>query len=188
MRKWLVLGICVCGLLLAGSARADTIIVTTSVDVVDQPSFTFGDWIFEKVTPTRHAFNLIDSVDGDYVVSNSCLTCAGDVTLRRLDNAPFSLLSLVYAGVGQTIVGGVTLTGPGNVAYTHVFQTFTFSGQPGVSSVTSVLFSPQELTDHSLIQVHAFEVQAVAVPDPASSLLLFGLGVTGLAAWRKRRG
>ena len=168
--------------LIAGSniLNAETITITTNSTVTAQPSYTFGNWIFELVTPTNTGFNLINSVP-DFIVSNAAV--ADDFTLRRLDNAPFSLLSLVYAGQGITTVGGVDLTGPGSPN----FQSFNFSGQSEVTNVASVLFNPTTGNGSTFFQLAAFETSS-AVPEPTSLLLLgTGLGAIGLAAWRRRK-
>jgi len=77
-------------------ASASVIIdITTDGGITSQPSFTFADYIFEMVDPSRQNFELIDSSlalgTEDFIVSNAC--CAGDFTLRRLDGVAFDLLS-----------------------------------------------------------------------------------------------
>ena len=103
-------------------AIAGIVTVTTNSTIESQPSYTFGDWIFELVSPANLGFNLID-FNPDFIVSNIC--CGGDFTLRRLDNAAFSLLSLQHAGEGNATVGGVGFSSPGSVN----FQTFNFASE-----------------------------------------------------------
>jgi hypothetical protein len=141
-----------------------TVNITSDSTVLSQPSFTFGDWIFEVVTPSEFGINLIDSTlvnsSNDFIVSNSC--CGGDFTLRRLDNSPFSLLSLLHAGDSVTLVGGVAVNGPG----AENFESFNFAGQPGVTNVSSALFSPSRY-----IQVASFDASTY-VPEPSFPALL----------------
>ena len=170
-----------CAVLFSGSARAETVDITTSTTIESQPSYTFDDWIFELVNPSNVNFNLINTGDfgspEDFIVSSGC--CGGDFTMRRLDNAAFDLLSLFHAGDGSTGVGGVSVVGPGPL----IFETFNFAGQPGVTNVTSVLFSPAP--PFSFIQLSRFEFEA-PVPEP-STLLLAALALLSLLAHGRRR-
>jgi hypothetical protein len=159
----------------SAAAHAGTVTITTDTTVISQPSYTFGDWIFELTNPSNTSFNLINSSE-DFIVSNEC--CGKDFTLRRLDDGTFTLTSLRYAGEGTTTVGGVDLAGPGYES----FVDFGFSGQPGVTNVSSVLLSP--LPTDSYIQVAGFDFSEPVPEPPVVTLLGTGLGLLLMAARR----
>lgn len=156
------------------AANADEIIITTNMTIIDQPSHTFGDWIFELVEPSNAGFNLVDNTE-DFIVSNS--EFAGDFTLRRLDNTNFSLQEIRFGGPGSHFVGGVSL--PAGLGST-VFQDFSFSEQGGVTNVSSVLFQPID----GFLQVSSLNVVS-SIPEPGS-FALCGL-VLGMGAIRRLR-
>lgn len=160
------------------AAKADVINITTPQDILSQPSYTFGDYIFELVTPTNLGFNLITRVE-DFIVSNAAFGM--DFSLRRLDNAVFSLLGLRHGGSGTTNIGGVSLAHNGN----QNFQDFAFAGQGGVTNVNSIRFSPSDF-----IQISAFDVvskdQASAVPEPGT-LALLGIGLFGMGLASRKK-
>lgn len=154
---------------------ATLINIDTDATQISQSSYTFGDYILELVAPANSQFNLIDGDlfgTEDFVVSNA--SSAGDFTLRRLDDLAFSLLGIRHAGQGTTTVGGVSIAEPGSLQ----FEDFSFSGQTGVTSVTSILFSPSSLGDpqgKGLIQLSAFDVISAAESfDPLQSLSISG--------------
>ena len=176
--------------------NATLINIETDATQISQSSYVFGDYIFELVNPANTQFNLIDGDPlgkEDFIASKA--GGAGDFTLRRLDNLAFSLLGIRHAGQGTTTIGGVSVAEPGFL----LFADLDFSGQAGVTSVTSILFSPA-----SLIQLSAFEVESeedlgglvqtqltvldiVPIPEPGSlGLMLSGLLLLVFARLRHR--
>ncbi len=119
----------------SGVSTAELIRISTS----GSASFPFvfvGGYIFEPADPSRS----IDVVNAEAPLEEDSLVLYGfsaPISLRRQDEGRFSLLSLRQAGVGEVIAGGISLPRPGF----HNFQNFAFSGQPGVTDVTSVVFT-----------------------------------------------
>ena len=109
-------------------------------------------------------------------------------------DAPASNLSFAFGGnniltvgasVGEVqIFSGATLLGTVNMLVSDG-QSFTkdLVQLTGFSSVTRLLVSS---TDHGGLAYDDFAFDTAAVPDPGSSLLLLGMSLVGLKAWRKR--
>lgn len=176
-----------CAILADGSASAEVVYISTDSVVTNQQSVTFGDWVFEVVDPPSpgYGLNLIpphestNTTDESFIVSNAC--CGGDFTLKRTDGSRFSLLSIYAAVQAATDVGEVRIVGQGTLN----FQESVFVGEPGVSNVDSILFSPINIGNNGIIQLSRFE--AIAVPEPFNcALLLAGIAPTMVRRWRKR--
>ena len=202
MRKTLLAIVAV--LLSPVTVNATLINIDTDTIGFSQSSYTFGDYIFELTQPSNTQFNLIDGdlfSTEDFIVSNA--DQAGDFTLRRLDNQAFSLLGIRSAGQGTTTIGGVDVAETGFLQ----FADFSFSGQAGVTDVTSILFSPSGFGDPDnigRIQLSAFDVdsepdsggpilsqlslfEAVTIPEPSSfGLMMLGSLMVLFGARRRR--
>jgi hypothetical protein len=162
-----------------GVSTADVIRISTDSSFA-VPSVTLdctpGEacYVLETGDPSRFIDIHDASPEEDFVV---LFGIASPFSLRRDDGAPFSLLSLRYAGEGEAIVGGVSLPLPG----LNNFQNFAFSGQPGVTDVTSVVFMADVGPPETRFQIAAFEVAVIPEPD---SFVLLTFAVLGFSFMR----
>jgi hypothetical protein len=166
----------------AGAAQAETIKIETTYSH-QSPSFAFGDYIFESVSGAGIQINVGNEHRDyeDFIVSNAC--CAGDITLRRVDDAAFTLQGIRYGGNFDTIIGGHTVEGFGGVSYLNgdEWTDHTFAGNASLTNVDSILFSPL-----GFFQLSSFDVTTSAVPIPAA-IWLFGSALAGLGWFRRKQ-
>ena len=149
-----------------------------------ESSFTFGDYIFETENGTS-GLTLTDQAEG-VLIDNA--SSGGDFRLSRTDLGFFNLLSIVHAGLGTTTIGATANNSGVDVIHfdevsatdTSNYRNYLFiAGEPGITNVNSILFSPDDL-----IQLSSFQVEAVPVP---ASIWLFGSGLLGLVGVARRK-
>lgn len=142
-------------------------------------------------SPFNGRFDTSVGADGQWLDSNDVTQILWDVTADYNGDGtadPFSHLAVVLTDVGD-VGGTLTLEFENG---TTVSETITSQGNGAINLVTAQ-FSPTALSATLLFDVNrqndgfGIDDATVAVPAPAA-LALFGIGLAGFGALRRRRG